>query len=166
MNKKLFVLFLVSGLVAAAVAQEVPRWISGSQMYSKLIKGPSVMGSSEIAITPEVIYIGTNATVTAGKFYVLQSGGNWVLADESTANSGVIGLAYSNKPSLGMILKGEIYSGSWTSLVYGTELYLGTAGNVSSTVPDNVRYVGSIVGSGILRMEPMAVAVHVSVTSL
>ena len=168
MNKKVIGLVGITMVALVVVGQEIQPWISGGQMYANLVKAPRFIGGSEIAVTPEVIAIGTNAAVVEGKFYVLTPENNWVLASSvsMTTCKGLIGLAHGTVPSHGMILKGDIYSTSWTNLVIGDSVYISLAGAVSTTVPDYVRYVGALVGPGIIRIDPAAIPVYSSSTSL
>ena len=132
MNKttKFSIGILIFCFALVALSQEIPSWISGSQMSANLAK-TSHIGGSEIATSPEVLRIGTNGLVVEGKFYVLQSPNNWVLADQETANAGILAYAHGIVPGDGMILNGKIYNADWAALNLGESLYLASAGDVS-----------------------------------
>lgn len=136
------------------IAQETAKWVGGGQMYANMVKNGPYMGGSALVITPEVLTsVGTNASLTEGKFYALQPGGNWTLADSATIDNELVGYSHGETITEGVIINGILENSTWTNYPVGTVMYVSaTAGVIADSDPSYVRQVGIMIGEGILRL--------------
>lgn len=142
------------GLVAVGVmAQETVRWIGGGQMYADMVKNGPYIGGSSLVVSPESLTtVGTNSSLTANRFYALQPGGNWELADNATIGKELVAYSYSNSISKGLLVSGVIENSTWTNHSAGTVMYVSATAGIADSDASYVRQVGVIIGEGILRL--------------
>jgi hypothetical protein len=115
---------------------------------------PGALDSS--AYNGEIVYFGTQISMTEGKLMVLSSsagGLTWYLAKDSTTSlaTGMLGIALGTTASAGVLVRGIAKNSAWSSFSEGDKLYLSpTGGSISNSITtdtnDFVRIVGYALG--------------------
>jgi len=115
---------------------------------------PGALDSS--AYNGEIVYFGTQISMTEGKLMVLSSsagGLTWYLAKDSTTSlaTGMLGIALGTTASAGVLVRGIAKNSAWSSFSEGEKLYLSpTGGSISNSITqdtnDFVRIVGYALG--------------------
>lgn len=115
---------------------------------------PGALDSS--AYNGEIVYFGTQISMTEGKLMVLSTsagGLTWYLAKDSTTSlaTGMLGIALGTAASDGVLVRGIAKNSAWSSFSEGEKLYLSpTGGSISNSITsdtnDFVRIVGYALG--------------------
>jgi hypothetical protein len=115
---------------------------------------PAVIESS--AYNGEIVYFGSQISMTEGKLMVLEesvAGLTWYQAKDSTTAlaTGMLGIALGTTASAGVLVRGIAKNSAWSSFSAGKKLYLSpTGGSISNSITqdtnDFVRIVGYALG--------------------
>jgi hypothetical protein len=115
---------------------------------------PGALDSS--AYNGEIVYFGTQISMTEGKLMVLSAsagGLTWYLARDNSASlsTGMLGIALGTTASAGVLVRGIAKNSAWSSFSEGEKLYLSpTSGSISNSITqdtnDFVRIVGYALG--------------------